>query len=80
MKFLSTVIVCSLLTACGWSTKPSPHLTPAQAAFIKANCPDLTPLNDPSFGAANLKIVEVAGVYYRCRASMYSPPQEAKKK
>jgi hypothetical protein len=27
------------------------------------------PLTDDSFGATTLKLVEVAGVYYRCRAA-----------
>lgn len=32
-----------------------------------ANCPPLTPLEDKSFGATTTKLVEVSGIYYRCR-------------
>lgn len=34
---------------------------------MKASCPDLVPLTDPSFGATMQKLIEVAGIYYRCR-------------
>jgi|GEM_PF-3136762 len=34
-----------------------------------ASCPDLTELSDDSFGATTLKLVEVAGIYYTCRAA-----------
>lgn len=32
-----------------------------------SSCPKLTELNDPSFGATVLKLVEVAGQYNECR-------------
>jgi len=34
-----------------------------------SNCPELTPLADDSFGATKIKLVEVAGIYYKCRAA-----------
>lgn len=40
---------------------------PPPNPLVTANCPDLTPLVDDSFGATALKVVEVAGIYYRCR-------------
>jgi hypothetical protein len=34
---------------------------------VVSSCPKLTELNDPSFGATVLKLVEVAGQYNECR-------------
>lgn len=42
-------------------------------AFVKANCPDLVPLTDASFGATTNKLIEVAGIYHRCRAAIFLP-------
>lgn len=78
MKYLFTVIVATILTGCATSTPRSPDkINP----LVKANCPKLTPLVDDSFGATTLKLVEVAGIYYRCREAALSTqpaPQEAK--
>lgn len=37
--------------------------------LVTASCPMLTPLTDDSFGATAAKLVEVAGIYYECRAA-----------
>jgi hypothetical protein len=34
-----------------------------------SNCPELSPLEDDSFGAVKIKLVEVAGIYHKCRAA-----------
>jgi hypothetical protein len=34
---------------------------------VRANCPDLTALEDPTLGGVTLKLIEVAGIYYRCQ-------------
>lgn len=36
---------------------------------MTASCPMLSPLTDDSFGATAEKLVEVAGIYYECRAA-----------
>jgi hypothetical protein len=64
VKSLCTAIVAILLTGCASSIKPSP--TPKNPLLV-ASCPPLTPLTDDSFGATTLKLVEVAGLYHRCR-------------
>ena len=58
-------VMCALLmlTACATSTPPS------VSPLILASCPPLTPLDDPSFGATTRKLVENAGIYYRCRTA-----------
>jgi len=52
---------CSSLT-----TRSTP---PTVSPLVRANCPELVPLTDDSFGATTLKLIEVAGQYYRCRAA-----------
>lgn len=37
------------------------------AAQILAQCPQLTPLADDSFGGTALKLIETAGQYHKCR-------------
>lgn len=63
------------LALSGCSTNPS-RPDPQPSPLVVANCPELTPLADDSFGATTLKLVEVAGIYYRCRAAALaaSPP------
>jgi hypothetical protein len=35
--------------------------------LVRASCPEtLVPLTDDSFGATTVKLIEVAGTYYRC--------------
>lgn len=34
-----------------------------------AACPELTPLAGDSFGETTLKLIELAGIYHRCRAA-----------
>ena len=63
LKSLSIAIACTTLQACATSTPPS------VSPLVQAMCPPLTPLDDPSFGATTRKLVEVAGIYYKCRAA-----------
>lgn len=67
-----------ILTGCASSTKRSE--TPPNP-LLSISCPQLVPLTDPSFGATTLKLIEVAGVYHRCRAAVLGlePPVEGKK-
>lgn len=37
--------------------------------LVIASCPQLAPLSDDTFGATASKLVEVAGIYYQCRAA-----------
>ena len=67
MKFLCTVSVAMILGLTGCSTMPWHREPPKPTPQIVANCPPLTPLADDSFGSTALKLIEVAGIYYRCR-------------
>ena len=72
MKYLCIAIASTLLMGCNSLTKPSPEpISP----LVIANCPKLTPLTDPSFGATTTKLIEVAGIYYRCREAALSQHQ-----
>lgn len=60
-----------LLSSCSASMPRSP--APAgPSPLVVASCPELTPLDDPSFGATTLKLTEVAGQYRECRAAALS--------
>lgn len=37
--------------------------------LVVASCPTITPLSDDTFGAVTAKVVEVAAIYYECRAA-----------
>jgi hypothetical protein len=63
-KCLCTLSAATMLAGCKPLIRPSPHRD-----LIQVACPQLTPLTDDSFGATTLKLVEVAGLYYRCRAA-----------
>ena len=63
LKSLCIATVAMSLTACATSTPPS------VSPLVQAMCPPLTPLDDPSFGATTRKLVEVAGIYHRCRTA-----------
>ncbi len=65
-KFLCIAIASMTLTGCGSSTKLS---RPEPNPLLTVSCPELTPLTDASFGATTIKLIEVAGLYYRCRAA-----------
>jgi len=68
-KFLSIAIAGILLAACSSLTPPS-RIEPSPLTV--ASCPEtLGPVRDDSFGATTEKLAEVAGVYYRCRASIF---------
>jgi hypothetical protein len=45
---------------------------------VIASCPKLTPLTDDTFAATADKLVEVAGIYYECRAAALATPKEDK--
>ena len=64
-RSIPTLLALTLITGCSASTKPLLHPDP----LVIASCPDLTPLSDKSFGATTEKLVEVAGIYYECRAA-----------
>lgn len=53
------------LTACSLPTRPSSAANP----LLAVSCPPLTPLADDTFGATTLKLIEVAGIYHRCRTA-----------
>lgn len=65
MKKPFIVIAAIALTACNPLMPPLPDESPTP--LVVASCPDLTPLNDDSFGATSLKLIEVAGQYRKCR-------------
>ena len=56
----------TMATGCASSIRPSP--TPPNP-LLTVSCPPLTPLADDSFGATTVKLIEVAGIYHRCRAA-----------
>ena len=72
---LCIVIASSLLTACATSTTPFGTSSLQPSPLVVSNCPDLTPLDDDSFGATKIKLVEVAGIYYKCRAAALGSTQ-----
>ncbi len=41
---------------------------------MTAQCPQLQPLSDDSFGATVRKLVEVSQTYYRCRTAALAGP------
>lgn len=65
-RFMGLIISLNAiaLTGCALLTKPS-----TVAPLVVANCPKLTPLSEDTFGATTSKLVEVAGIYYQCRAA-----------
>lgn len=67
VTILCTVIVSMLLISCATSMKRSPDVGPDP--LVVASCPELTPLNDASFGATTAKLVSVGGQYNICRTA-----------
>lgn len=65
-KSLSIVSAAILLTGCAALTPPSKT---GPSPLVIASCPELTPLSNDTFGATALKLIEVAGQYYKCRAA-----------
>lgn len=41
----------------------------APSPLVVASCPPLVPLQSDNLGAVATKLVEVAGLYYQCRAA-----------
>lgn len=75
MKYPCIAIASILLTGCASSMKPLPT---APNLLLTASCPPLTPLADDSFGATTLKLVEVAGLYHRCRTAALALQEKPK--
>lgn len=74
VTILPTLLALTMTLGCAPLTKPSPvGVSPLAIAL----CPELTPLNDTSFGATTNKLVEVAGIYHECRTAALA---EAKRK
>jgi len=64
----------SILTACTpLSTRPS--VDPGKV-LIKVSCPDLTELQQKDFGSVDLKLIEVAGQYHKCREAALGSEEE----
>lgn len=76
LKSLSIGIAAIALSACNWSmTRCDLEPTPLQVA----NCPEsLGELADDSFGGTTKKLIEVSGVYYRCREAIFYQQKKAK--
>jgi hypothetical protein len=62
IQFIVMLLVSMTLTACATSMPPSNDLA-------VVSCPVLTPPYDNSFEATTLKLVEVVGIYRKCRAA-----------
>lgn len=63
MRALAVLLVLTLPGCFGTGTKPDPGNPVAVTA-----CPETLPaLVDPSFGATVGKLVEVSGIYFKCR-------------
>ena len=62
------------LSSCSASMPRSPAPVGPSPLTVAA-CPELTQLNDPSFGATTMKLIEVAGQYRECRAAALAKPE-----
>lgn len=61
------LLIASTLTAC-----TTYSLSPSEAGrklLIKVACPDLDDQLNKDFGSVDLKLIEVAGQYYKCQAA-----------
>ena len=65
MNHIALILVMVLsLSGCGFFQKRSTDLNP----LCKAECPkELPALTKDTFGDADLKMIEWAGIYHRCR-------------
>ena len=70
MRNLFIVSASIVLTGCGGSMPPLPgEVSP----LVVANCPaSLGILESGTFGETTNKLVEIAGVYYKCRAAAFA--------
>lgn len=67
-RTLFTLIAVTLLVGCARSTMPLQ--APGPDPLVVANCPKQLPtLQDDSFGATTAMLVELAGIYHKCRAA-----------
>lgn len=65
--FIALLVATTQMTACASSM---PRLPTGPNPLVIANCPEnLGKLDDPSFGATAEKLVQVAGIYYKCRTA-----------
>lgn len=65
-RYIVIALIATLCSSC--STTPSPPDRQDKSLVI-ASCPQLTVLEDPSFGATTRKLLEVIGQYYLCRSA-----------
>lgn len=63
--FVTILITATALSACSVPVK----LDAGNPVAVAACPPTLPALTDDSFGATVGKLVEVAGIYYKCRAA-----------
>ena len=65
MKAIAILLLPLVLAGCPGNIKPDPGNPVAVSS-----CPErLPPLVDDSFGATVGKLVEVSGIYFKCRAA-----------
>lgn len=65
MKAVAILLLPLLLAGCPGNVKPDPGNPVAVAS-----CPDRLPaLTDDTFGGTVAKLIEVAGIYFKCRTS-----------
>lgn len=74
-RTLSLLSVSILMGCTPLSTRPS--VDPGKL-LIKVACPDLQELTQKDFGSVDLKLIEVAGQYYKCQAAALGEPLEEK--
>lgn len=66
MKALLIIVVATTLSGCGFFQKRADDKNP----LCKAECPaELPALTRDTFGDADLKLIEWAGIYHKCRAA-----------
>ena len=72
-RILLSATLVTLLSACSTMRSPTKSVP---SPLVVANCPELSPLADDSFGAIVRKLQEVAGTYYECReAALLGKPK-----
>lgn len=65
MNNIALILVMVLpMSGCGYFTKK-----PDTNALCIAECPDLTALQDDTFGSTAKALIDTANTYYNCRAA-----------
>lgn len=73
MKALLIVLVAATLSGCSFFQKRADDKNP----LCKAECPaELPALTRDTFGDADLKLIEWAGIYHKCRTACQVQPKE----